>query len=87
MTAARRGDPMLRITPAAKSAVPFRLLFPRVTNYLMSVVSCLLPDAANGNSQESRRGFESVSSWSPSVLTALTGHAAARNNQLSAPGE
>jgi NAD(P)-dependent dehydrogenase (short-subunit alcohol dehydrogenase family) len=79
--ACRRGSPFLRFTLAAKTAVPLRNLFPGLTGHVLSFVNRMLPRAAGGTT-ESKRGYESFSAWSPSILTYLNEQAAARNNEV-----
>jgi len=81
VAACRRGRRHLRLSPAAKVAVPLQALFPNLTNRVLSLVSRLLPES-NSNGAKAKRGYESFSAWSPSILTHLTEKAAQRNNEM-----
>jgi NAD(P)-dependent dehydrogenase (short-subunit alcohol dehydrogenase family) len=81
LEACRRGQGTLRISAPAKVAPPLSSLFPNLTTSLLSLVNRLLP-RADTLQTEARRGDQSFSSWSPSILTSLTERAAARNNQI-----
>lgn len=65
----------------AKVADRFHVLFPGLTASLLSVVNRLLP-GPNGSGTRLFKGSESQSAWSPSLLTALSDRAAARNNEM-----
>ena len=81
LEACRHGDPQL-IMPASTSAVvKLAALFPGAGAALMGVADRLLP-GPGGIGAEARRGSESESLWSPSVLTRPSDRASARNNEL-----
>jgi NAD(P)-dependent dehydrogenase (short-subunit alcohol dehydrogenase family) len=81
LDACRRGDPEL-ITPLSTAvAVKLYALFPGVGAEVMGLVERLLP-GPGGIGTSMRRGVESASRWSPSVLTTLSDYAAVRNNEL-----
>lgn len=54
---------------------------PRCTARLVGIATQLLPKAG-GVQKNPKRGSQSFSWWSPSLLTALTERAAIRNNEL-----
>ena len=79
--ACRRGDAEVILTVQAVLAVKFHNLFPELSAELMSLFNRLLP-APGGIGKRRAKGRESQSALSPSVLTALSEKAAARNNEL-----
>jgi NAD(P)-dependent dehydrogenase (short-subunit alcohol dehydrogenase family) len=80
--AAKHGDPELVITWPARFAVLAAALLSRPTAAALSVANQLLPSPARYDGEKSHRGWESVSTWSPSWLTRLSDTAAVRNNEL-----
>jgi NAD(P)-dependent dehydrogenase (short-subunit alcohol dehydrogenase family) len=81
VAATRRGDAELIISTQAVLAVKFRALFPEVTADVLALVNRLLP-GPGGIGKRRAKGAESESALAPSVLTALTEQAAARNNEV-----
>ncbi|HEU4647581.1 MAG TPA: SDR family oxidoreductase [Gemmatimonadales bacterium] len=81
LDACRHGDAELVLPLSTAVAVKLHALFPGVSANLLSLVDRLLP-GPDGIGSAMRRGSESESRWSPSVLTALGDRAAARNNEL-----
>ena len=80
LDACRHGDAELLMPLSTAIAVKLHALFPGVGADLMSLIDNLLPGPGGiGNSM--RRGAESESRWSPSLLTTLSDKAAARNNE------
>lgn len=79
--ACKQGRAELVITIQAKMAVMFDALFPEASAELMALVNRVLPEAG-GIGEESAKGRESTSSWSPSWLTRLTEEAAMKNNEV-----
>jgi NAD(P)-dependent dehydrogenase (short-subunit alcohol dehydrogenase family) len=79
--ACRNGQPFLRISLPAKVGIPLRSFFPNLAAYALSLVHRILPPATGGTTR-GKRGYESFSQWSPSVLTHLTEKAADRNNEI-----
>jgi NADP-dependent 3-hydroxy acid dehydrogenase YdfG len=85
--ACRRGDAELVITWPAKLAVFARAAVPESLALAMSVVNRLvLPPPAEAGGTESHSGWQSLSGWTPAVLTRLTERAAAENNELPVSG-
>jgi NAD(P)-dependent dehydrogenase (short-subunit alcohol dehydrogenase family) len=82
--ACRRGDPDLIITPAARLAVAMNGISPSLTSRLLAMANWLLPSAANGDANETRSGWQSVSSHVPSAMTQLADRATIENNELPA---
>lgn len=83
VTACERGDAECILSLPAAVATRVHGLFPGLVSELLAAVNCLLP-SAHGADPTRYKGRESVSSWSPSLLTSLTEQAAARNNELNA---
>jgi len=81
VSACRHGDAEVVLSFPAKLAVTFHGLFPGLTSDVLGLVNRVLP-GPGGIGAERRRGAESTSAWSPSILTALTERAAAQNNEL-----
>ena len=81
LEACRYGDTELVMPAATAAAVKLSALFPGATSAVLAVVDRLLP-RPGGIGSGTRRGTESESRWSPSVLTRLSDEAAARNNEL-----
>ncbi|HEU4588431.1 MAG TPA: SDR family NAD(P)-dependent oxidoreductase, partial [Gemmatimonadales bacterium] len=81
LDACRHGDAELVLPLSTALAVKLHALFPGVSANVLGLVDRLLP-GPNGIGTVMRRGSESESRWSPSVLTALGNQAAARNNEL-----
>ena len=79
--ACRRGDAELVITTQAVMAVKFRALFPEAAADALALAARLLP-APGGIGTRRAKGRESESELSPSLLTALSDRAAARNNEI-----
>ena len=77
----RRGEAERVLSVPAKVAVVARALAPGVTAELLARVSRLLP-TSNGEGQRGRKGEDSTSALSPSVLTVLGERAARRNNEV-----
>jgi short-subunit dehydrogenase len=81
VAATRRGDAELVISTQAVLAVKFRALFPEATADVLALVGRLLP-GPGGIGKRRAKGAQSESALAPSVLTALTEWAAARNNEV-----
>jgi short-subunit dehydrogenase len=81
LDACRHGDAELMMPFSSAVAIKLYGLFPELTLDLMSLIDRLLPDPG-GIGTSMRRGAESQSRWSPSLLTTLTDRAAAGNNEL-----
>src|ERR1044071_4147390 len=79
--ACKRGDAEVVLSIQAKAAVLFHGIFPGATADLLGLVNKLLP-APGGIGSRSAKGKESESDLSPSWLTTLSEHAAARNNEI-----
>jgi len=80
LTACKRGDAEIVLSPQAKLAVKFHALFPGLTADLLGLVNRLLPEAG-GIGTRRAKGEDSGSKLSPSFLTTLSERAAERNNQ------
>lgn len=81
VSACKQGRAELIITVQAKTAVLLDALFPEISAEALSLVNRVLPEAG-GIGQESAKGKDSTSSWSPSWLTALNEDAARKNNEM-----
>jgi NAD(P)-dependent dehydrogenase (short-subunit alcohol dehydrogenase family) len=79
--ACRRGQAELIISIQAKAAVLFHGVFPGLTAELLGIMDRLLP-GPGGIGSQTAKGKESGSAVSPSWITTLTEHAAARNNEV-----
>lgn len=79
--ACKQGRAELVITVQAKLATMFEALFPELTAEMLAAVNYVLP-GPGGIGEESAKGRESASSWSPSWLTSLTEEAALENNEV-----
>ena len=81
VAACRRGDAELVITMQAQMAIVARALVPELFQDAMALVARALPGPTGADGDISRTGRESESKWAPSLLTARTYAAAARNNE------
>jgi len=81
--AARCGDVELVVGWPAKLAVIVNALSPAAVALAMTVTNRLLPQAGGASGDQARSGWQSLSSWAPSLLTRSTERAALDNNQLS----
>jgi short-subunit dehydrogenase len=81
LDACRHGDAELVMPFSTAAAVKLHALFPGIAADVLSLADRLLPDPG-GIGTSMRRGTESGSRWSPSVLTILSDRAAASNNEL-----
>jgi NAD(P)-dependent dehydrogenase (short-subunit alcohol dehydrogenase family) len=82
--ACRCGDPSLTITAQARLAAIADAVAPGSIARAMMIVSRLLPRATGPAGNHAARGRETAprERWTPSIVTALTDHAAAANNEL-----
>jgi hypothetical protein len=80
--AIRYGRSDITITFAAKFAVILQALFPNFMAFAIKRVSRLLPRMPVAAGVVARSGWESESSISPSILTALADRATERFNEL-----
>ncbi|HET6881116.1 MAG TPA: SDR family NAD(P)-dependent oxidoreductase [Pirellulales bacterium] len=76
-----RGDAEVILSLPAIAAQKAHGLAPGMVSTVLGWVNRLLP-SAGGIGERSALGHQSQSRWSPSLLTALTERAAARNNEL-----
>jgi NAD(P)-dependent dehydrogenase (short-subunit alcohol dehydrogenase family) len=83
--ATKRGDAELILTTQAVVAVKFHQLFPELSADLRALVNRLLP-ATGGIGTNRAKGKHSQSELAPSLLTALSDQAAARNNEVEVGG-
>lgn len=83
--ATKRGDAELILTMQAVVAVKFHQLFPELSADLRALVNRLLP-ATGGIGTNRAKGKHSQSELAPSLLTALSDQAAARNNEVEVGG-
>jgi NAD(P)-dependent dehydrogenase (short-subunit alcohol dehydrogenase family) len=80
--ALKHGDAELIITWPAKLAVAINAVLPNTVAETMSLVNRFLPGPAGPEGDESHSGWQSTSSWAPSVLTRPTERSAIENNEL-----
>jgi NAD(P)-dependent dehydrogenase (short-subunit alcohol dehydrogenase family) len=81
LEACRYGDAELVMPLSTAVAVKLNALFPGVGAAVLGFSERVLPEAG-GIGPGMRRGAESESAWSPSVLTTLSDRAAEANNEL-----
>jgi NAD(P)-dependent dehydrogenase (short-subunit alcohol dehydrogenase family) len=81
VSACKRGQAQLVITTQAQLAVKFHELFPEATADILALVNRLLP-GPGGIGRKQAKGKDSESPLAPSLLTALSERAAARNNEV-----
>ena len=81
LAAARRGDAEVLFPVAARAAAIAQVAAPNLTARVLSGINRLLPRAPSGRTGR-RRGAESQSPLSPSLLTRLGDRAAHQYNQL-----
>ena len=79
--ACKQGRAELIISIQAKAAVAFDALFPELSAEMMALVNRVLP-GPGGIGENTAKGRDSASSWSPSWLTTLTEEAALNNNEV-----
>jgi NAD(P)-dependent dehydrogenase (short-subunit alcohol dehydrogenase family) len=80
--AARHGDAELIVGLPARFVVIAYGLAPGSAALAMSLTNTLLPTATDDAGDQARTGWQSGSTWAPSLLTRLTERAAARNNEV-----
>lgn len=84
--ACRHKTETLVLTPAARLAAISQGVSSRTVNRAMRVMNSLLPGRNANLETQSRSGWESRSSWSPSPLTKLADRVVERNNEHRAVG-
>lgn len=77
-----RGESELILSVPAKVGALAHALFPAITATVLAGVNRLLPASDGSAGRIARKGEDSTSALSPSVLTVLGDRAARRNNQL-----
>jgi NAD(P)-dependent dehydrogenase (short-subunit alcohol dehydrogenase family) len=82
VNAIRYGDAELVVSWPAKLGVLASAAFPEAIAFAMSVANRLLPSAVGEHGDRARSGWQSTSSWSPSILTKLSERPALENNEL-----
>jgi len=80
--AMRCGDAELVITWPARLAVAAAALVPNALALAMHATNRMLPRAVEGGGTESHSGWQSGSTWAPSLLTRLSERAASENNEV-----
>jgi NAD(P)-dependent dehydrogenase (short-subunit alcohol dehydrogenase family) len=80
--ACRHGDCELTITPQAKVAVVANAIAPATVSRALATVARMLPGPNGTQGNAIKKGRESESSWTPSVVTKLTDRAAVANNEI-----
>ncbi len=78
---AQQGRGEFVVTSPMNIAIHLQSMFPELTRDLLAIMGTILP-TMGGIGKQAARGYESESTWAPSVLTQLTQEAARRNNQL-----
>jgi short-subunit dehydrogenase len=79
--ACRRGRMDVIITPQAKMAAMAKAVMPSFVTKVMRIANLLLPGPGPESASQERKGFESTSELSPSILTRMSDKAADRNNE------
>jgi NAD(P)-dependent dehydrogenase (short-subunit alcohol dehydrogenase family) len=82
----RQKTETLVLTPAARAAAMSQGVSPKTVNRGMRIMNSLLPGRKAISETQSRSGWESRSSWSPSPLTKLADRVVERNNEHRAVG-
>jgi NAD(P)-dependent dehydrogenase (short-subunit alcohol dehydrogenase family) len=80
--ACRYGDSQLTITPQAKMAAVANAAAPISVSRALALVARLLPGPTGTQGNAVKKGRESESSWTPSMVTKLTDRAAVANNEI-----
>jgi NAD(P)-dependent dehydrogenase (short-subunit alcohol dehydrogenase family) len=80
--ACRYGDAHLTITPQAKVAAVANVAAPTSVSGALALVARLLPGANGSQGNAIKKGRESESAWTPSLVTKLTDRAAVANNEI-----
>jgi NAD(P)-dependent dehydrogenase (short-subunit alcohol dehydrogenase family) len=81
VAAARRGQPELTITLQARCLILAQAIIPNIFARILEGVNFVLPKATPGEGLLKRKGYESQSAISPSLLTSLADQAAPRFNE------
>jgi NAD(P)-dependent dehydrogenase (short-subunit alcohol dehydrogenase family) len=82
--ACRKGRPDLVITTQARIAVAVNALFPCLVARAMKIVQHVLPGIGGKAGRDLQSGWDSMSRWSPSLLTRLADQAIEENNEYRA---
>jgi NAD(P)-dependent dehydrogenase (short-subunit alcohol dehydrogenase family) len=80
--ACRYGDGELTITPHAKLAAVANVVAPASVSRALALVARMLPGPNGAHGNAMKKGRESESSWTPSMVTRLTDRAAVANNEI-----
>lgn len=80
--ACRHGAAELVITLQARAIARLSPLLPELTARAMTLMNELLPEPTNVAGDQPKTGWESRSSWAPSLLTRLSDRATEENNEL-----
>jgi NAD(P)-dependent dehydrogenase (short-subunit alcohol dehydrogenase family) len=80
--ACRYGDCELTITPQAKIAALANVALPGTVARALAVVARMLPGPNGSQGNAVKKGRESESRWTPSLVTTLTDRAAVANNEM-----
>lgn len=81
LRACQQGKSEVVLSLSAKFGAKLRELAPNFTAELLSLVNRMLP-AIGGIREHRARGYQSESTWAPSLLTALGDRAAVANNEI-----
>jgi NAD(P)-dependent dehydrogenase (short-subunit alcohol dehydrogenase family) len=82
LEACRFGDSQLTITPQAKAAAVANVAAPATVSRALAIVARMLPGPNGSQGNAMKKGKESESVWTPSLVTKLTDRAAVANNEL-----
>ena len=81
VAACRHGDPRLTITLPARLATPLSRLAPDLMAGVMALAAQLLPAPEGRAGDVRRKGWQSFSTWAPSLLTRLADRAVSNFNE------
>jgi short-subunit dehydrogenase len=79
--ACQRGHAQVILSLPANLGVALQENFPETTSTLISLANRLMPRPGEHSDRESRKGKESETAWTETVVTRLTDKAAVRNNE------
>jgi len=79
--ACQQGRGELFVTSPLNLTVWLQSMFPEMTQEILALAATVLPKMG-GIGRTAAKGYESESSWSPSILTTLTQQAAIANNEM-----
>jgi short-subunit dehydrogenase len=85
VTACEYGRSQLIVSLPAKIAIKAHALFPSMSSHALRMTNQLLPDAEAGREKTGKKGSQSETAATRSILTVLDKQAAKKNNQVGNP--